>query len=200
MGPVASISRCLHSACPVDGLVASGVTDGGRLGVDGLPTFLGRAWPPNRVDGSAGRAVRGLMPRRHEALAPRWDPGLRAATSTLQQRDELGVERIMRRCAACRRDAQPVGPVAHRDCVGRQLAELGCPHAGPGQHLDHQAIAGQAVGLGCATVWLHPRQRGTWAAARTGWDVPVEDRLRWWASGQSHSMRRSKKIRIIRSR
>jgi hypothetical protein len=47
-----------------------------------------------------------------------------------------------------------------------------------GQHLDHEAIAGQAVSLGCGQQFgcvLVGEELRQWL--RPGWDIPVEDRV-----------------------
>ena len=76
------------------------------------------------------------------------------------------------------RDPEPVGVPEHGDGVGGQVAELARPHAGPGQQLDHQPIAGQAVGLGCGQQLggvLVGEELGQRLGPRR--DVAVEDRV-----------------------
>ena len=84
------------------------------------------------------------------------------------------------------------------DMTLRQLAGAE-PGAGEQLHEQPGAWVGVAAGGGHPSggvAVVEELRQGFWA----GWDVAVEDRLRRGASGQSQSMSRSKKMRIIRSR
>src|SRR6185312_5166463 len=66
-----------------------------------------------------------------------------------EQLDELGVQRDVTAVAElAQRDAQPVPGADLDDRVGVQAGQLAGPHAGAGQQLDHEPVAGVGAGPG----------------------------------------------------
>ena len=85
-----------------------------------------------------------------------------------EQPGQLGVQRDVAVVAElAQRDPQPVPGADLDDRVGVQAGEFAGPHAGPGQQLDDQPVAGVGAGPGGGH---QPGRvavaRGTWAAAR----------------------------------
>ena len=116
----------------------------------------------------------------------------------VQQRDQLGVQRDVPVVVELPdRDPQPIALPDQHHGVGVEITELTGPHSGAGQQLDHQPIARDPVGPSRRASAGGVRRPRTWATDRPAGDVAVEDRVRRGASLQSHSMRRSKKIRIM---
>jgi hypothetical protein len=119
-----------------------------------------------------------------------------------EERDQLGVRRHVPVVAElAERDAQPVAGADEDDGVGFEAGELAGPDAGSGEQFDDQAVAGIGTGPGRChepggiAVVEEPGQR-----VGAGRDIAADDGVAGGASGQSHSMIRSKNTRSIRSR
>ena len=117
-----------------------------------------------------------------------------AAVQAASSVDQLGVQRHVPVVAElAERDAQPVAGADLHDRVGVQVRELAGPHAGAGQQLDDQPVAGVGGGPGGGhqpgrvAVVEELRQRLGFLGMS-----PAMTGLRGGASGQSHSMIRSK--------
>ena len=66
-----------------------------------------------------------------------------------EQHDEVGVQRDEPVVAELSdRNPQPIGVADQGDGVGVELAQFAGTKTGAGQHLDHESIAGNAVGPG----------------------------------------------------
>ena len=120
-----------------------------------------------------------------------------------EQRDEVGVQGDVAVVAELAdRDPQPVPVADLDDGIRVEVAQLAGAQPGAGEQLDHEPVAGVGAGPGGGhqpggvAVVEELRQR----LGLRGGMSPAMIGLRGGASGQSHSMIRSKNMRTMRSR
>jgi hypothetical protein len=119
-----------------------------------------------------------------------------------KQPHELGVQRDVAVVAElAERDAQPVPGADLGDRVSFQACEFAGPHAGAGQQLDHQLVAGVGAGRAAAISLAASRSSRNLGSGSGFFGMsPAMTGLRGGASGQSHLMIRSKNARTVRIR
>ena len=114
-----------------------------------------------------------------------------------EQLDEVGVQRDVAVVAELAdRDPQPVAVADQHDRVGGEVAEFAGAQAGAGEQLDDEPVAGIAAARAAAMSRAASRSlRNFGSGSGRGGMSPAMIGLRSGASGQSHSMSRSKNRR-----
>ena len=143
----------------------------------------------------AARPTRATMrPMRYRSSGPRWSAIRRlcqrmcsrlAAVQAASSPVQLGVQRDVAVVAElAQRDPQPVPGADPHDRVGVQVGQLAGPHAGTGQQLDDQPVAGVGAGPGgghqpggVAVIEELGQRLGLFG------DVPGDDRVAGWRVG-----------------